>query len=71
MIRLGLVKHRVGETIDPAELRQLAADGVSLNRAAQFLGIHWSTAERAARAHRIMFPRRFGGYGWHGVERSR
>lgn len=70
-MRLGLVKHRVGELVLEGELRRLAAAGCTLNRAAQFLGIHWSTAERAARAHRITFRRHFGGYGWRGVERSR
>ena len=67
MTRLGLVKHRVGELVPAGELRRLAAAGCTLNRAAQFLGIHWSTAERAARAHRVAFPRHYRGYGWRGL----
>lgn len=70
-MRLGMVKHRVGETLDPGELRQFAAAGATMNRAAQFLGVHWSTVERVARAHRIAFPSHARGYGWRGVDRSR
>jgi hypothetical protein len=70
MIRLGLVKHRVGETLDPADLRRFAQDGATLNRAAHFLGVHWSTVERVARAHRIAFKSHTAGYGWRGVERG-
>ena len=73
MIRLGLTTCRIAETLDPATLRQLAREGCTLNRAAQFLGVHWTTVERAARGHRIVFPVHYRGYGWrgHGVERSR
>jgi hypothetical protein len=68
----GLVKARVAETLDPAELRAMAAQRYTIARASHFLGVHWSTVERAARAHRITFaPPAVGraSYGWHGVEK--
>lgn len=67
-MRFGLVKARVAETLDPAELRSMARQGYTIARASQFLGVHWSTVERAARAHGIPFPRTYH-HGWHGVER--
>lgn len=70
MIRLGLVRHRVGDTLDPDALRRLAQSGATINRAAHLCGVHWSTVERVARAHRIAFPVHYRGYGWPGVERS-
>lgn len=70
--RFGLVKHRVGETLDVEELRRFAAQGFTLNRAAEFLGVHWTTTARAARAHGIEFPRAYGPrYGWQGISRIR
>lgn len=66
-MRLGLVRHPVGESLDPAALRQLAREGCTLNRAAHLCGVHWSTVERVARAHRIAFPVHFRGYGWRGI----
>lgn len=66
--RFGLVKARVAETIDLTELQGYARQGFTLNRAAHFLGVHWSTVERAARAHGVTFPTTYGArYGWQGV----
>ncbi len=70
-MRLGLVKHRVGELVPEGELRRLALT-MTKARAAQFLGVHYDTVYRLARAYRITFlPAERGrrGYGWHGVER--
>ena len=68
-MRLGLVKHRVGETLDMAEVRRCLAAGMSQARAAQFLGVHWDTLDRVARAHGLRFARRYHHYGWTGRER--
>ena len=60
-----LVKHRVGETVDVEEARRLARE-MSLNRAAEFLGVNWSTLYRVAWRHGIQFRRRWH-YGWRGI----
>ena len=67
-MRLGMTTCRIAETLDPADLRGMAAQGYTIARASQFLGVHWSTVERAARAHRIVFATTYN-HGWHGVER--
>ena len=53
---MSLVKHRVGDTLDLAEVRQLAAR-VSLARAAELLGVHFDTLARIADRERITFQR--------------
>lgn len=57
-----LVKHRVGEALDLAEVRRLART-MSLARASQFLGVHFDTLARLADRHGITFQRRRH-YGW-------
>jgi len=65
---MGLMKCRVAEALDPAALRTLAAEGCTIGRAAEFLGVHWTTLERAARVHQIVFVKAFGPrYGWQGI----
>ena len=64
---IGLVKHRVGETLDLAEVRRLAREGMSLNRAANFLGVHWTTLDKLCLKVWIEFPRRYGTYGYQGI----
>lgn len=44
------------KTLDPAELRAYARQGMSRARAAQFLGTSWAVVDREARRHGITFP---------------
>lgn len=67
-MRFGLIKCRIAETLDAVELRAMAAQGYTIARASQFLGVHWETVERAARAHRITFVTTYH-HGWNGIER--
>ena len=70
-MRLGLLPHPVGATLDPAALRRLAAAGYPRDRAAQVLGVNWSTLDRVARVYRIEFPVHWRGYGWRGIRDAR
>ena len=58
----------MAEQIPRGELERLARQGCSMARAAEFLGVHWTTLHRAAKAHGVTFQRPRT-YGWFGIER--
>lgn len=59
MMRLGMIKCRVAETLDLDEVLRLVAQGNTLRRASEFLGVHWTTLARFARTHGLSFTRRY------------